>query len=151
MTRHSLTTPTCSTTASTPTSVGKCSESRTSENSVWAKFARPTPVSWGAGGGYAKTTGSNAGAETGRRPLLVPPARLSCALSQGLWAPSMQLSGHCDPRRAEGAQEKARRPRRGEIRAAGPYNSSLPDYVQAKHRGQTSQINSYPQFGEQGH
>jgi hypothetical protein len=53
----------------------------------------------GRGGGYAKATGSNAGAETGRRP------------------------------------------RRGEIRAAGPYNSSLPECVQAKHRGRTSQNN----------
>jgi hypothetical protein len=39
----------------------------------------------GRGGGYAKATGSNAGAETGRRPLLVPPASLSGSLSQGPW------------------------------------------------------------------
>jgi hypothetical protein len=74
----------------------------------------------GRGGGYAKATGSNAGAETGRRPLLVPPARLSGALSQGLWAPSMQRSGHSDPRGAEGAHEKARWPRRGRYGPQGP-------------------------------
>jgi hypothetical protein len=69
----------------------------------------------GRGGGYAKaSSGSNADAETGRRPLLVPPARLSGSLSQGLWATSMHLSGHSDPRGAEGAHEKARRPRRGD-------------------------------------
>jgi hypothetical protein len=90
----------------------------------------------------------NAGAETGRRPLLVPPARLSGALSQGLWTPSMHLSGHyCGPHGAEGAHEKGRRPRRG-IRAAGPGNSFLPDCVQVKHRERTSQNSSSTHSGD---
>jgi hypothetical protein len=38
----------------------------------------------------------------------------------------MPLSGHFDPRGNEGAHEKARRPRRGGIRAAGPDGILLP-------------------------
>jgi hypothetical protein len=49
--------------------------------------------------------------------------------------------GPWQPARAEAAYEKGRRPRRGEIQAAGPGNSSLPGCVQAKHRGRTSQKN----------
>jgi hypothetical protein len=100
---------------------------RTSQNAVWAKFVRPPPVSWGAAEvTQRRAPGRTRAQKTGRRPPRVPPTRLSGALSQERWAPSMQLSGHSDPRGAEGAHEKGRRPRRGRYGPPGPVTHPYP-------------------------
>jgi hypothetical protein len=99
---------------------------RTSQNSVKRKFAKSASVSWSAAQ-YTKAMGEQRGRRNGPAPPPeIPPARLLSALSQEVRAPSMHLSGHSEPRGTEGTHEKARLPRRGEIRAAGPNAILLP-------------------------
>jgi hypothetical protein len=85
----------------------------------WGEVVRKTEARVvGPGGGFAKATGSNAGAENGPAP---PPGsadppqwRIVSGASGPVHATFGPLSR---PARGRGAQEKGRRPRRGEMRA----------------------------------
>ena len=70
--------------------------------------------------------------ETGRRPLLGPPARFGRAFSQEGGTVSTHSSGHL--RRAWG-QEEARRSRRGRYGPSGPLRTSLHDWAGSKQEG----------------
>jgi hypothetical protein len=80
----------------------------------------------GRGGGYAKATGSNAGAEMGQRPLLVPPTRLRvahCLRRSGLRPCNFRaIAARAEPK----GRMKSLAVQEGEIRAAGPDGILLP-------------------------
>jgi len=118
---------------------------RTSENSVKAKFARPTRVVW-------RRLRKGARVERRRRNGPAPPPS-----SAG--PPQWRIvSGGSGPRLCTfraiaaraGPKGHTKRPaaQEGEVRAAGPDNSSLPDCVQAKHRGRSSKNNPSTHLGE---